>query len=319
MFAGLRGGIYGLKQAANIWYEKLRNVLKYYDFSQSREDQCLFTKKMKDDTLYLIVHVDDFLIAAEKEENVDKVAVYLKTNFELIDLGNISKYLGINIRKNSEGYFCMNQSDYIKNILTRFGLQEAKPSNIPMDTGYQKHRKETPLMQNNEKYQQLIGTLLYLSVNTRPDIAASVSIMSQFNRCPTEMDWTEVKRICRYLKGTINYELVLGGHNAEEKNLVGYSDADWASTKVDRKSNSGYVFKLWNSTISWGCRKQASVSLSSTEAEYHALADAVQEGMWVNRLLNDFKINTQSKFRIYEDNQSCLKIIENNKFIERSI
>ncbi|CAK9797029.1 Copia protein [Anthophora quadrimaculata] len=199
----------------------------------------------------------------------------------------------------------------------RFGLEDAKGSSIPLDLGYVKNREGSPPMPKNEKYQQLIGALLYLAVNTRPDISASVAILSQHNQEPTTADWTEAKRVVRYLKSTIHYELRLGQRDAK-KGLIGFADADWAQNRFDRKSNSGYLFKYYGAPISWSCRKQACVALSSTEAEYVALAEASQEGLWIRRLLEDFTGKVQERTPIYEDNQSCLKLICNNKFNHRT-
>ncbi|KAK2578839.1 hypothetical protein KPH14_012194 [Odynerus spinipes] len=132
-----------------------------------------------------------------------------------------------------------------------------------------------------------------------------------------ETDWNEAKRIVRYLKATIGYKLRLG-YNSKEEQLIGYADANWAESRNDRKSNSGYVFKYWGSTISWTCRKQTCVALSSAEAEYIALSEACQEGLWIIKLLEDFCEVTNLPIKLYEDNQSCIKLSSNQKFSKRS-
>ena len=172
-------------------------------------------------------------------------------------------------------------------------------------------------MPNSERYEQLIGSLLYLAVNSRPDIAASVTILSQYNKSPTKADWNEAKRIVRYLKGTIDYELRLGKKNGDPR-LIGYADADWGENGSDRKSNSGYLFQFYDSPISWACRKQTCVADSSTHAEYIALAEATLEGLWIRYLLEDFEQKRQETTVVYEDNQSCLKLVENGKFSNQS-
>lgn len=313
----LKKGLYGLKQAAKIWNEQLDSLLKSQNFIQSEADSCLYIKDCSQEKIYIIIHVDDFLIAAKKTEQINNIANFLNKNFQLTDLGIIKKYLGIEVRRNEKGIFCIKQTDYIKTILKRFGLEDAKVSYIPLDTGYYKNRENQPLMQNSEKYQQLIGALLYLSINTRPDISASVAILSQRNKEPTDTDWLELKRVCRYLKGTINHELTLG-HQAKENALIGYADADWAENRADRKSTSGYLFMFTGAAISWGCRKQSCVALSSTEAEYIALAEACQEVLWIRRLIQDFTGKQQPTTKIYEDNQSCIKLLSIKKFNHRT-
>lgn len=313
----LKKSIYGLKQAAKVWNDQLDDLLKEYGFVESEADLCLYTKNDGGVMVYLIIYVDDFLIAARDVKKIDEVAGFLKTHFLLTDLGVLKHYLGIEIRKDADEFYCIKQTKYIEKILCRFGLQDAKDSSIPLDQGYVKTREDQPSMPESEKYQQLIGALLYLAVNTRPDIAASVTILSQYNKEPTALDWTEARRVVRYLKGTKDYELKLGQRNGP-KGLIGFADADWAEEREYRKSNSGYLFKFFGASISWGCRKQSCVALSSTEAEYIALTEATQEAVWLRRLLKDFEGNTLETTVIFEDNQSCLKFIYNKKFSHRT-
>ena len=313
----LKKGIYGLKQAAKVWNDKINSLLKDYGFVQSTADPCLYVKNDKGDSIFLIIYVDDFLIAAKNIKKIDQTAEFLRGHFQLTDLGALRHYLGIEIRRDSVGFFCLKQTKYIEKILCRFNLQDAKISTTPLDPGYVKVRDDKSLMPNNETYQQLIGALLYLAVNTRPDIAASVAILSQHNKEPTTVDWNEVKRVARYLKGTKHYELRLGQEDMS-KGLIGFADADWAENKTDRKSNSGYLFQYHGASISWSCRKQTCVALSTTEAEYIALAEASQEAIWIRRLIEDFEQKKPERTIIYEDNQSCLKLICNNKYSNRT-
>ena len=172
-------------------------------------------------------------------------------------------------------------------------------------------------MDDNQEYRKLIGMLLYISVSTRPDIAASVSILNQHNAAAAKVHWNELKRIVRYLKGYKDMKLKLGSKN-ENVLLTGYADVDWAQNNKDGKSNSGYVFKVNGATVSWACKKEDCVALSSTEAEYIALAEASQEGIWLQRLLQDFGRKQDTPVQIKEDNQSCLKLADNKKFSNRT-
>jgi len=148
---------------------------------------------------------------------------------------------------------------------------------------------------------------LYIATSTRPDIKASVAILSKKLNNPTETDWIEAKRIARYLKYTENYRLKMGNDNQEDRKLIGYADANWAESKADRKSNSGYLFKYYGSTISWACRKQSCVALSSAEAEYIALSDASRSIM-VNKTTTRFRRKRETSSK-NEDNQSCIKLV----------
>ncbi|XP_055584920.1 uncharacterized protein LOC129737782 [Uranotaenia lowii] len=134
-------------------------------------------------------------------------------------------------------------------MFLRFGLEHTKGSKYPMDPGYHKLVKESKPLADNTEYRSLIGSLLYVSVNSRPDITASVGILSCRVSCPSELDWTEARRVLRYLHSTKDYALKLGAKQ-QDLNLMGYCDADWATDVSDRKPCSGYLFQLGGATIS---------------------------------------------------------------------
>lgn len=240
----LNKSIYGLKHAANVWNKSLDNLLKSCGFQQSKVDLCLYTKILKETYVYIIVYVDDIIIATNKEEQISEMEQELQRCYNMTNLGDISNYLGVEVNRDRNGLFYINQERYIKYNLDKYGLPDAKTSRIPLDTGYSGIESERKLP-SKEEYQSLIGALMYISVFTKPDISASVAILSKKIKDPTYEDWTEAKRTLRYLKGTINYQLKLGNEDTKENNLVGYSDADWAGCKLDRKSNTGYIF-LYN-------------------------------------------------------------------------
>jgi hypothetical protein len=195
-------------------------------------------------------------------------------------------------------------------------MSDAKNSSIPISTDYEKIKDIDNLTDNN-KYQKLIGNLLYIAVNSRPDISAAVCILAQKTSNPGKNDWNELKRILRYLKGTSTYKLKLFDIGFTDI-LVTWVDANWAEDKVDRKSNTGIVIKLYGGVVIWSCRKQGLVTLSSTEAEYVALAEAVQEVMWFVRILEDLKIKIEKPMIFYEDNQSVLKMLQQEKTSNRT-
>ena len=161
-------------------------------------------------------------------------------------------------------------------------------------------------------FREAVGALMHLTTATRPDIAYAVGYVSRFMENPQEDHWIAVKRILRYLQGTkthgINYK------PSDKIDFRGYSDADWAGDLADRKSTSGYVFMLLGAPVSWGSKKQPSVSLSTSEAEYIALSLAIQEGKWIHRLLCEIMTAANEdgpELVIREDNQSCIKMTKN--------
>lgn len=312
----LRRSIYGLKQSARIWNKAIHQVLLDAGYTQSKNDPCLYTYSLKGKFCFVLIYVDDLIIASKYTELMSACEEILNAKFKIKNLGEIQNYLGLQIKRNENGDFAINQAEYILKVINDFGLANAKISEVPINISYGKGA-ESEMLINNEKYRQLIGCLLYISVNTRPDISASVSILAQKVSNPNEEDWNELKRVLKYLKGTANLSLLLG-KSKNNTDLVGYADANWAENRIDRKSNSGYVFSYLGGTVSWSCKRQSCVSISSTEAEFIALSEACKEAHWIRRLLEDFNRPISTSTNIFEDNQSCLKLIKEEKLSGRS-
>lgn len=302
----LKRSIYGLKQAGRIWNRKITEKFKQLGYEQSEADPCLYIRNVEGVMSFILLYVDDMLVVCPNNDEYERVERYLSHHFSITCLGEVSNYLGIQVEKTSSGSFILNQSAYIRNITNRFNMSDAKPSKIPMDPGYPNMQQmEEERMPKSEHYLSLVGALLYIAVCTRPDIAIAASILGRKVSQPTEADWNEAKRTLRYLSSTADLKLHLGGTG----DLEGFVDADWAGDKVDRKSNSGFIFKLGSGTISWSARKQQCVSLSSTEAEYVALSEASQELLWLLKLMHDIGEDVDKPVVIHEDNQSCIAML----------
>lgn len=315
----LKKSLYGLKQAARSWNQKLTAILSQIGFKQSDEDECLFVMEGRSSIIYLCCHVDDMMIVGKDERELVSIEEELATHFKVTTLGDMRHFLGLKVERDENGIFHISQIAFIEKLLVQFAMTEAKPSKIPIDTGYNSTDDESKSFEPTHLYRSLIGGLLYLSTNTRPDIAAATSILSRKLECPTYRDWQEAKRILRYLKGTKCLRLRLGTVNSNmESDLIGYVDADHAGDQTDRKSNSGYVFLYRGAPISWTCRKQTSVAISSTEAEYIALSEACQELVSLVRVFEDLSIHTTLPIRIMEDNQSCIQLATSKRIGRRS-
>jgi hypothetical protein len=167
--------------------------------------------------------------------------------------------------------------------------------------------EEVKSMQNIP-YQNAVGSLMYAMIGTRPDIAYSVGVVSRFASNPGSTHWTTVKRVIRYLKGTADYCVTYG---PSKVGLIGYCDADWAGNLDDRKSTTGYLFLLAGGAISWASKKQPTVALSTTEAEYMALNAASQEAIWLKRLLKELKYDIEQPTTIRVDNTGCIELAKN--------
>jgi len=183
-------------------------------------------------------------------------------------------------------------------------MSDCKPIATLMEKGLHLEKGDTN-GNLNQPYRELIGCLTYATLTTRPDLCAATNYLSRFQSCFNGTHYAHAKRILRYING-INIKIYHRSMRADK--LVGYTDADWGGDKNDRKSTSGYVFKVFGNTVSWGSRKQSTVSLLSTEAEYIALAHGISEAKWIRHLLNELGIKCNGSTPIYKDNQSCIKV-----------
>lgn len=196
-------------------------------------------------------------------------------------------------------------------------MKKSKPAATPMEVGLNlKNVDGVPNEENNQPYRQLVGCLIHATQTTRPDLCASTFYLSRFQHCYTSEHYNHAKRVLRYIQATKDLKLVYERDEASST-LAGYSDSDWAGDKNDCKSTSGYVFKVFGNTVSWSSHKQSTVSLSSTEAEYIALTEAVCEAKWLRTLLNEMGIECTEPTVIFEDNQSCISIAEEPRHHKR--
>ena len=319
----LKKGLYGLKQSARCWNSTLDSYLKSRGYVPNEADECVYFKTVKQDDgrvkfIILAVYVDDIIPISDDIALLEQEKHALCEKFDMVDNGEISYCLGLTIKRDRiNRILTISQPQYIENILIRFGMQNCRPVTTPAEPGmkYSKFSDGDTMFDINT-YQKAIGSLTYAAICTRPDISAAVGALSQYMASPTETHWTGVKRILRYLRGTTNYGLMYDGNGSND--LQGFSDADWAGDMDTRRSTSGYVFQLGNSTVSWCSRKQATVAKSSTEAEYVALSTATQEGIWLRRLLSGLKVDTRNATVIYEDNQGAIDLSKNPKHHDRT-
>lgn len=311
----LKKSLYGLKQAAKVWNETLNSSLLNNGFMRSDIDKCLYTYSSGGATMMILIHVDDLLVISNNQEILCEKMEKIGKLFALKDLGDVGNYLGIEVTRDKKGNFLISQTKYIEKIIESAGMMNAKESKFPVDTGYYKLGGE--LLPSNDEYRKLIGMLLFLTTQTRPDIAASVSILSQKVTKPRTTDLNEVKRIIRYLKGTKNLKLRLSSGECKD-DFYAYSDANWAEDREDRKSNSGYFCSINGGAISWSCRKQNLVATSSTEAEFVALSETCREVVWLKKLSRELGIKVSDPITVYTDSQSSMEMVNNEKFSNRT-
>ena len=276
----LEKSLYGLKQSSRCWNKAFKESVEKLSFTQASADPCVFIRNT--DTLSIIaIHVDDLVILAENILEMQRLEGSLKVQFKIKDMGELHYYVGVCIVQDKERkQVYLHQGQYIEKMLKRFGQTEAKPVSIPADLNVKLQKEDGvsgPV--DTVTYQSIVGSLLYAAITTRPDIAQAVGVVSKFCANPTQSHLTAAKRILRYLKGTVY--LGLSYKKCADGNLIGYSDADWADDVDDRHSTSGNVFLLAKGAVSWLSKKQATVALTTTEAEYVALSAATKEAIWL--------------------------------------
>ena len=315
----LKRSIYGLKQSARCWNVELDRKLKDMGFKQCKSDPCIYIKDAKEGYCIIAVYVDDLIVGGDNEKNIDYTKKTISAKFEVTDMGLLHYFLGVKVvQKSDTGDIWIGQPNFTRDLLKKFQMAECKQVETPSDPSMKLCKKtESEEEVDKVKYQSAVGSLLYLSTRSRPDIAFAVGNAARYCSQPSQTHWSAVKRVLRYLKGTTDLGLLYQHANV---NLVGYSDADWAGDTNDRKSTSGYVFMMSGSAISWRSKKQTSVALSTAEAEYIALSSATQEAMWLRQLfsslMKDYELSIPTT--IYEDNQSTICMARNNQSHGRS-
>ena len=316
----LRRSLYGLKQSPRCWNSVLDRKLKSMGFVQTIGDPCIYVKEENGDIFVIAVYVDDMILAGKSDEKINEVKQALSELFQMKDMGELHYFLGVKVIQKPElKEVWIGQEAYTKSVLERFGMDNSKPVNTPVNPRkkLKKAADDSPRV-DQVNYQCAVGHLLYLSTKTRPDIAYAVSDVARFSADPTEEHWAAVKRIMRYLNGTRDMGLLYDGTGSKTTSCVGYSDADWAGDLDDRKSTSGYVFQISNAAVSWRSKKQPCVALSTAEAEYMALASATQEAVWLRQLLSDLKNKPTGPTLILEDNQAAICMAKNAQYHGRA-
>ncbi len=312
----LNKSLYGLKQSSRCWNSMLDEHLKSIGFTQTVSDPCIYVKEENGDIFIVAIHVDDIILAGKTDEEIAKVKESIAERFQAKDMGELKYILGLQVI-HENGKIWIGQPTYTESILKKFGMENCKTLETPVDPSSKlvKATEDSELF-NKEEYQSAVGSLLYLSSATRPDITFAVNNVAKFSANPTKEHWTAVKRIFRYLRGTVNYGLLYTENGSPD--CVGFSDADWAGDLNDRKSTSGYTFLMNGAAVSWRSKKQTCVALSTAEAEYIALSAAAQEALWMRQLLANLNVNFDEPVKIYEDNQSAICMSKNPQFHGRS-
>jgi hypothetical protein len=260
----------------------------------------------------ILIWVDDIIMGTAQKKLMNRLKNHLKGKYKMKELGRISNFLGIHFAQ-CKTKIEMDQTEYLLKILQKYGMKECKPRYTPAEPKSKQisPTSDSTTLESPRVYREIVGSLLYATTCTRPDLSWVVSRLSQHLSNPDSTDWVMLKHVLRYVKGTADQKLcytkAVGGLS-----VCGYSDSDWASSS-DRRSTTGYYFSLNPSgpPISWKSRKQQTVALSSCEAEYMALSAATQEALYLITVSEDLRLTGTKPVIIHSDSQSALDLVRN--------
>jgi histone deacetylase 1/2 len=306
----LNKALYGLKQAPRAWFDRLKAALIGYGFSASKCDPSLFM--MKTSTLHLIVlvYVDDIIITGSSLPHIQKLITKLNAEFALKQLGTLDYFLGIEVFHLANGALLLSQAKYIRDLLSKAKMDTANGMSTPMASTLKLSKIGSVPVEDPTLFRSIVGALQYATL-TRPEIAFSVNKVCQFLSNPLEEHWKAVKRILRYLSGTLHYGLLIQAAPIDKPlSLIGFCDADWASDPDDRRSTSGACIYVGPNLVSWWSKKQSLVARSSAEAEYRSLAILSSEILWLQSLLTELGCQFHTP-KILCDNLSTVSLAHN--------
>ncbi|KAH9689071.1 hypothetical protein KPL70_015335 [Citrus sinensis] len=289
--------LYRLKQSPRQWYKRFDQFIQGQKFTRSEHDHCVYFRRLPDGAfIYLLLYVDDMLIASKNRDEIERLKKQLASKFEMKDLGDAQRILGMEIRRDKKnGSVWLTQKSYLKKVLERFSMDDkTKPVCTPLAPHFKLSSSSCPRSQEERDYMarvpyaSAVGSLMYAMVCTRPDISQAVSMVSRYMHNPGKNQWLVVKWILRYLYETVDVGLLFKKDCCQQ--CVGYCDSDFAGDLDKQISTTGYVFTLGGGPVSWRSILQSTIALSTTEAEYMAATEVVKEAIWLKGLLGDLGV-----------------------------
>lgn len=315
--------LYGLKQSPREWWLNISTFLSKHGFTPSMSDPCLLIKNGKQGLVLTLIYVDDILIIGSRVD-VDEAVALINGKYAATYMGEVKSFLNQAIsRDRSNHTITLSQPQFVKDLAQKFNfdMDHKKPVSIPIRADYRhdKDKKpEQPLPADNN-FASLIGSLLYLANCTRPDISFAVSALSRHLSSPLPSHMGMAKQVLRYVINTDDYGLTFGPSTSTADNsveLVGYSDSDYGSDflhspgTITRRSVTGFVFLINGTPVAWQSRKQQTVSRSTDEAEYQAMAAAASMGLWLRKQLAEIE-PPAIKLQMFADNQAAIAHVHN--------
>lgn len=307
----LQRAVYGLKASAKAWFDELSNVLEKCGLKRLLTDECVYSNhKTGDEMLLVAVYVDDLLIIGSPEQ-VEQLKNAIASNFEITDKGQIADCLGLTVNYDLEnGEMTIDQRKYAQEMLFKFGMQDCKGVQTPMAAGTELIIEGHTVVDDIELYRSIVGSLMYLSNNSRPDLSYTVGLLARYAGNPGKIHLETAKRALRYVKATIGTKLVF--RKGGEKSIMVMSDADHARDPLESISVSGVCSFVANNLVGWSSFKQTRVAQATCEAEVLSCLDGVNELEYLRDFMDELRLKeyVEKPSVIYNDNQSCLASVE---------
>jgi hypothetical protein len=316
----LRKSIYGLKQASRQWYLKFDETIRSFGFKENEEDNCIYAKFRSGKFIFLILYVDDILLASSDVSLLLETKRFLSSNFDMKDLDEASFTLGIEIhRDRRKSVLGLSQKAYLEKVLKKFSMHTCNPTSAPIVKGDEYVSFQSPRNQyeiNQMKlvpYASAVGSLMYAQVCTHPDLAFVTGMLGRYQKNPDISHWNRIKKVLRYIQDTKG--LMLTYERSGSLEIVGYSDSDFVGCLDTDRSTSGYVFKLAGGAISWSNSKQTVMTSFTMYAEFVACYEAVGQAMWLKKFVSGLRVvdSIERPLKLYCDNKPVVLYAHNNK------
>ena len=294
--------VYGTKQGSWVWYKNIKKELESMGYTHTKADHALFIHFKDGMVSIILVYVDDFTMVCRDIKVIEGDKEVLMKAYNMMDLSEIAYILGIHVKcDRNVGQIELSQQNFIEGILKCFGKTNIRPISTPALTNEHLIKLSMPEI-DKKQYQSTLGTLMYPMLGTHPDLAYAVGALRRHAATPGEDHQRALEQVFKYLQATKDWSLVYQHRSMGGQILTRFVDADWANECSDHSLTLGYMYKLTRGMISWSSKKQSSIVLSSTEAEYIAGAHAAKEAIWLRHLLTEIGFPDYDPTTILMDN-----------------
>lgn len=312
--------LYGTMQGGYDWWGELDMSFKRLGYTPSAADSCVRSKVVDGKLTLTNTYTDDVFGASSTPEGAAKAKAELASEYEIKDLGDLKMLLGMRINHDREkGTMTLDSTEYAKRVLKRFGYENCKPKYTPLPTGAVLELSQCPSTDEEREYMkdkpyhELLGCLMWLQVSTRPDLSYTVNVLSRFQANPGKAHWLAALHALQYVKATLHYHIKYTRNSEHGIKPYGYVDADYGGDPDTKRSTSGYVFIMAGGPVSWNSKRQATVTLSTTEAEYVGLTRAAQQCKWMFSFMDEINMSQQLPGTLRGDNESAIALTKNTK------